>query len=252
MIVFGESMLPTIQPGSFVVMRTETQYTVGDVVGFKYSEKDSSKNIVHRIIEKTDSGFVTKGDNNKHRDPGVASLESVAGKVFLVIPYVGYAIVFIRNPLMIGLVAIVIMLISAKKKSEKRQNPARQAKSDYQLLLGALVANGLTYALYQISINFDIRPKSDVFTNLFFRLFEPSFASTMVFTLYFFLLVGVFFLTKKTKTIQTTFKHKNNLMLVEKPNHILMGAQLLWLLFIMISMIQLSSLFQNLIVHLPR
>lgn len=60
----GNSMLPTI--GEFGIIRYTQQpkYHVGDIIIF-YTDDEY---IVHRIIQTTDTGFITQGDNNDKTD----------------------------------------------------------------------------------------------------------------------------------------------------------------------------------------
>ena len=64
----------------FIVYHKSDKYHIDDVIVF------SAKGllIVHRIIDETDEGFITKGDNNSIDDLetfGVIKLEQIYGKV---------------------------------------------------------------------------------------------------------------------------------------------------------------------------
>lgn len=62
-IVSG-SMSPTIEKGDMIFVKLDTDYEVGDIVSFK----DNNSIITHRIIEKNDNYYVTKGDANNTAD----------------------------------------------------------------------------------------------------------------------------------------------------------------------------------------
>jgi len=60
-ILVGNSMLPTMEPGSLVFVKKQPQYEISEIVAFTDS---TGKHIVHRIIENSDERIVTQGDNN--------------------------------------------------------------------------------------------------------------------------------------------------------------------------------------------
>src|SRR3989304_6440445 len=68
MLVQGQSMLPTILPGSMVIAKAAPDYQIGDIVAYEQKEGGSSKTIVHRIIDVDEKGFVIQGDNNPRKD----------------------------------------------------------------------------------------------------------------------------------------------------------------------------------------
>ena len=59
LLVEGQSMLGTIEPGSFVVLKAQESYEVGDIIGFSTDIQSafSGRNVVHRIIEERDDGW---------------------------------------------------------------------------------------------------------------------------------------------------------------------------------------------------
>lgn len=78
-----------------------------------YKDKHG-KNIIHRIVGKTDSGFfLTRGDANNKNDDDPVSLESVQGRYTGVyVPVLGAFVLFIQSPLgMATMVALIIGLI---------------------------------------------------------------------------------------------------------------------------------------------
>ncbi len=62
--IISGSMSPTIEKGDMIIVKLDTEYNVGDIVSFK--EDDSV--ITHRIVEKNDDYYVTKGDANNTKD----------------------------------------------------------------------------------------------------------------------------------------------------------------------------------------
>ena len=73
------SMLPTIPRKSILieVPVVEGELIVGDIVSIHQEDY----NIVHRIVEITDEGYITKGDNNNVVDPEVWEFEDFNRKV---------------------------------------------------------------------------------------------------------------------------------------------------------------------------
>ena len=75
--VFGSSMLPTIRPGTCVLVRQTTpdQVSTGDVV----LAKTPAGVQLHRVIEiRPDHTFITRGDNHRHSDPPVCAADVLA------------------------------------------------------------------------------------------------------------------------------------------------------------------------------
>lgn len=57
---FGKSMCPTIKSGTFVVIKSQVQYCLNDIVAVR---GHNNKNYLHRIIDIDASYVTTKGDN---------------------------------------------------------------------------------------------------------------------------------------------------------------------------------------------
>jgi signal peptidase I len=72
--IVGDSMEPTIDKGNTVVVRDVDSIDavdVGDVVTFQTScPLDDSDYVTHRVIDRTDYGLVTQGDNTSVIDQG--------------------------------------------------------------------------------------------------------------------------------------------------------------------------------------
>lgn len=86
--VVSDSMEPILHRGDLLVVLNADSLRVGDVV--IYQRSDTKFTIVHRVIGITDSGYVTKGDNNPGPDPGVVKKEQIMGKVAFALPLLGY------------------------------------------------------------------------------------------------------------------------------------------------------------------
>lgn len=103
LVVQGSSMEPYIEEGDAVLLAYpgEGQLHVGDVVVFR-DPLDPGVSIVHRIVELQEEEetlyAMTKGDANAIRDPIPIPVDSVGGKVRLVLPKAGLLITFLISP----------------------------------------------------------------------------------------------------------------------------------------------------------
>ncbi len=95
--VDGTSMLPTLEGGDLVVIQNVplSDIHVGDIIVYNYLCSTSGLSVVHRVIQITSSGLITKGDNNPQPDQYDSQIartpiaqQCLEGKVVFVIPYV--------------------------------------------------------------------------------------------------------------------------------------------------------------------
>jgi len=70
LIVLTDSMYPVIQSGDLVFCHTAEpeEIQVGDVIAFFDPAGNGSSIVTHRVMEITEDGFRTKGDNNNTED----------------------------------------------------------------------------------------------------------------------------------------------------------------------------------------
>ena len=80
--VMSNSMNPTIEKGNRIIIKKQKDYVIGDII--TYINEDGNL-ITHRIIEKYENEFITKGDNNNTEDKGQIKIEQVIGKVIFVL-----------------------------------------------------------------------------------------------------------------------------------------------------------------------
>jgi signal peptidase len=99
------SMEPSIKANSLIIVKKVSVSSLkkGDVITFKNPQKDN-RLITHRIVKinKNKSGeyfFTTKGDVNNAADLWSVSSPAIVGKTYLVIPYLGVLVDFIKKPL---------------------------------------------------------------------------------------------------------------------------------------------------------
>ena len=79
--VQSNSMSPEFRKDDIIVIKKEKEYEVGDIITFK--TKDGNL-ITHRIIEKNENEFITKGDNNNTKDEEKITSSCIQGKVIFV------------------------------------------------------------------------------------------------------------------------------------------------------------------------
>lgn len=94
-IITSGSMSPAISEGSVVYVADTDTYAPGDVVTFR----QSGMRVTHRIVEETDNGFRTKGDNNDSPDSKLVPKEQVIGEVLFSLPFYGHVFSFAQSPL---------------------------------------------------------------------------------------------------------------------------------------------------------
>ena len=102
-VIVSGSMESELPVGSVCLVDCQQKEPeVGDIISYKAQDAIIS----HRVIEKTDDGYITKGDNNSVADPGIVKPKQIFGTVICSIPKVGYAVMFMRTLKGIMLIAI--------------------------------------------------------------------------------------------------------------------------------------------------
>ena len=86
-------MLPNIESGTLIIVQPDVPYLLGDVIAFV---NEDGINVVHRIVEKNDEGFVTKGDNNVRNDKDIVPQDDIFGRAVFLVPYLGFTSLFLK------------------------------------------------------------------------------------------------------------------------------------------------------------
>jgi signal peptidase I len=95
--VDGHSMLPTLEGGDLVVIQSVpiSDVRVGDIIVYGSPCSTGGESVVHRVVNITSVGLMTKGDNNPQTDQHLQEIafspitqQCLEGKVVFVIPYV--------------------------------------------------------------------------------------------------------------------------------------------------------------------
>lgn len=120
-VVVSGSMSGAIEMNDMIFTKACDDYAVGDIIMFVIGKSA----VTHRIVERTEDGFVTKGDANNAPDPEMVSPDQIVGKVVLVIPKVGLFVGFVQTPAGFAGVGALLLLISLlpgtfEKKEQRR------------------------------------------------------------------------------------------------------------------------------------
>jgi len=106
-IIVSGSMEPTQNINDLIITKEKNIYEVNDIITFK----SGNKFVTHRIIEATDDGFITKGDANNVADTKIVTNEEIEGSIVFVIPKAGVLIEWVRSPLGVMIMVIVIIML---------------------------------------------------------------------------------------------------------------------------------------------
>lgn len=112
LVIKSGSMYPELNINDIVIVKKCKNYEIGDIITYDYQNKYF---ITHRIIEKSENGFITKGDNNNSEDLENIKIQNVKGKVILII----------KNKVLTKVIIIILVIILIKifrkgKCNEKR------------------------------------------------------------------------------------------------------------------------------------
>ena len=274
MLVQGQSMLPTILPGSVVVAKAAPEYNVGDIVAYTQRDGSASKIIVHRILEIHDNGYLLiQGDNNPSPDAGFPTKKDILGTVLFSTPYVGDVISLFKNPLVMAAAAGVLFFIQIqqKKRKEKKEmlrcyrlgiqyippklrNSLKKAKKhDYSMFYAAIFLNILTFALVQVLISKDIPPEGDFLTGFMYNAIVPGLASTLILAFYFIVLFVLYFFAKSSekkserRKILYNLSGSQELLRKKKSGSMMSVASTCWVLYCMMEIFQIMTLSSKLL-----
>lgn len=119
-IVISGSMKPKINKGDIVFITRHIEYEdikKGDIISYSLGKTK----VLHRVINITENGFITKGDNNDNVDFGVVTKDQVNGKLLFSVPLLGYMFLFILKYKFMFISLIVLIIVISRKK-EVRKN----------------------------------------------------------------------------------------------------------------------------------
>ncbi len=107
LVVLSGSMEPAIRPGDVVVIRKQRveQYKIGDIAAYL----EGQTVYTHRIVAIEGDNLILQGDHNNAPDAPVKP-EQLVGKALLTIPKIGLAMVFLREPAGLAVLALLVIL----------------------------------------------------------------------------------------------------------------------------------------------
>lgn len=105
LVVLTGSMEPTIKSGEMIIIKEQTDYNVDDIVTYK---EDRNLFVTHRIINKYENKYETKGDNNNLVDEPIDK-DQIEGKVIYHSKVCGFFILYLLKP--ITLIVIIIFIV---------------------------------------------------------------------------------------------------------------------------------------------
>lgn len=115
--VLSPSMVPTLPPGTAVVVRPRPvgSIVVGDVVTFTARDPASTATrvVTHRVVAvQPGPALVTRGDANPDPDPGTVAPADVRGVLWYSVPWVGRAAEALRSSsgLLVGGGAVLLLV----------------------------------------------------------------------------------------------------------------------------------------------
>lgn len=118
-VVVSGSMEPAIATGSLILIDTkDREAEVGDVIAFKRGDAF----VTHRVVEVTEEGYITKGDNNQVQDAGVVAPAAVVGTTAKAFPGLGFVVKSFGAPPVLAVAALAgLGLVAAGSFSRKEQ-----------------------------------------------------------------------------------------------------------------------------------
>ena len=121
-------MYPTLQEGDLVLLRTASEYAVGDIVVYR---EPSIGPVIHRIIEKTKEGcFLMQGDHNTFVDPYCPTRADIIARYWVHIPKLGTYVKQLQSPgnmaAVAGLLGVTIMSIVTNPNQRSGTKPSRR------------------------------------------------------------------------------------------------------------------------------
>ncbi len=125
-VIQSGSMEPTIHTYSVCLVTTQVDYddlSVGDIV--VYTRRSDGQQIVHRIVDITDAGAITRGDANQTDDGVSVTPDNLYARYIAHIPCGGRVINAIRTPTGYAIIiTIVAILIAWNIIEDKRRDRA--------------------------------------------------------------------------------------------------------------------------------
>jgi signal peptidase I len=135
-LVSGNSMLPTLEDGDFVVALERERYSDGDIVVYRIPEGEvgAGGQVIHRIVGgSAEEGYVLRGDNRTTVDLWQPTPSDIEGKLLLRIPAVGRAVPYLRSPFAVAAFAgVMAFLFIYRSGADDEEEEADQEEADQE------------------------------------------------------------------------------------------------------------------------
>jgi len=168
-MVSGNSMEPKYHFGDLIVVRAGQKYQVGEAVVYQHPEEG---HIFHRIIGREGGKFLLQGDNNSWIDSHQPSSNEIVGKLWLYLPFGGTIIGYLREPINMTLLTVVMVIaitVSPQKKQSKNSKHKKKQKKQKtmdreinnsigQNMEGLIVSSAIALGALVIGIIAFVRP----------------------------------------------------------------------------------------------
>ena len=79
--VSSNSMMPTLKKGDFIIVKKQKEYNIGDIITYEITEGSNKYYVTHRIVEKNENEYRTKGDDNNKIDDNKIFENAIKGKL---------------------------------------------------------------------------------------------------------------------------------------------------------------------------
>ncbi len=157
-IITTDSMKPSVNVGDIIlIQKTENEDLFpNDVVTYRLS-KDLER-VTHRIIDKTEDIYITKGDNNKLEDKDIVRYENIEGKVVFKIPFIGKFFLNAENLFYTIFLSVIILTIYLYQRRFLNKSQIRRIKKKQ--------ADALRKELLMQNTNTEINTNVNTNTNL--------------------------------------------------------------------------------------
>ncbi len=132
-IVLSGSMEPRLSVDDLVIVKKTDSIKKDDIIVYQ----DGNSLVIHRVFEIDGDTVTTWGDANNTPDEPI-SLDAVKGVLVCDIPYVGLAVEFVRQPVVIVLMlaaAIFLAERSFRKEKDKSTGELDEIKSEIEALI---------------------------------------------------------------------------------------------------------------------
>ena len=116
-VVLSDSMYPSIKTNDLVYVYKGINHEhlkVGDVISYRLGNSE----VLHRIVEVTDTFITTKGDKNDSNDTPIR-VNEVTGKLIFNLPFGGYLLNLNLWIILIGLYGVIFITRKIVKEFRK-------------------------------------------------------------------------------------------------------------------------------------